>query len=163
MDGLSSPFDGVASGYSGLGSDAGSDLGATGYGYSTYVAVDYSDALNGDAAYCGDDMDDLETHCLAGGPEMWSSTFGEPPRVATRRGMYSRHAQRPGHRWGWLIKIVGWEKAKKIAKMKKLVESSISVSEAAADLHNQTMKGTHTLTGLKMMDDALTDTLRHLT
>jgi hypothetical protein len=117
MDGLSSPFDGVASGYSGLGSDAGSDLGATGYGYSTYIAVDYSDALNGDAAYCGDDMDDLEAHCLAGGPEMWCSTFGEPPKVATRRGMYSRHAQRPGHRWGWLIKIVGWEKAKKIAKM----------------------------------------------
>ena len=55
------------------------------------------------------------------------------------------------------------EKAKKIAKVKKLVESSISISETAADLHNQNMKGTHALTGLKMMDDAVTDTLRRLT
>jgi len=55
------------------------------------------------------------------------------------------------------------EKAKKIAKVKKLVESSIIISETAADLHNQNMKGTHTLTGLKMMDDAVTDTLRRLT
>lgn len=54
------------------------------------------------------------------------------------------------------------EKAKKIAKVKKLVENSIGMSENAADLHNQIMKGTHTLTGLKMMDDALSEVLRHL-
>lgn len=55
------------------------------------------------------------------------------------------------------------EKAKKVAKIKKLVESSIGMSETAADLHNQIMKGTHTLTGLKMMDDALSEVLRQLT
>jgi chromosome segregation ATPase len=54
------------------------------------------------------------------------------------------------------------EKAKKIAKVKKLVENSIGMSENAADLHNQIMKGTTTLTGLKMMDDALSEMLRHL-
>ena len=55
------------------------------------------------------------------------------------------------------------EKAKKIAKIKKLVESNISSSENAGELHNQIMKVTHTLTGLKMREDAMSDTLRHLT
>lgn len=55
------------------------------------------------------------------------------------------------------------EKAKKIAKIKKLVESNISSCEIAGDLHNQIMKVTHTLTGLKMREDALSDILRHLT
>ena len=55
------------------------------------------------------------------------------------------------------------EKAKKIVKIKKLVESNISSSENAGELHNQIMKVTHTLTGLKMREDAMSDTLRHLT
>jgi chromosome segregation ATPase len=57
----------------------------------------------------------------------------------------------------------GKEKAMKVAKIKKLVENSIGMSETAADLHNQIMKGTHTLTGLKMMDDASSELLRQLT
>ena len=54
------------------------------------------------------------------------------------------------------------EKAKKVSKITKLVESSIGICETEADLHNQIVKRTHLLTGLKMMDNALLEVLRQL-
>lgn len=54
------------------------------------------------------------------------------------------------------------EKAKRVAKMKKHVKNSIAMAEQAGELHDQIMKGTRTLTGVKMTDDALNESLRHL-
>jgi len=55
------------------------------------------------------------------------------------------------------------EKAKKVAKMKKLMENSIAMSENAAKTHNEIMKNTLILTGVKMSEDGLSDSLRKLT
>ena len=54
------------------------------------------------------------------------------------------------------------EKAKKIAKIKKVIESSISMAEKAGELYNQIIKSTHTLTGVKMTEDGLQESFRHL-
>ncbi len=56
----------------------------------------------------------------------------------------------------------GQEKAKKVAKIKKLIENSIAASESAAALHAEVMKSTHTVTGLKMSEDGLSESVRHL-
>eukprot|EP00580_Thalassiosira_gravida_P014694 CAMPEP_0201682080 /NCGR_PEP_ID=MMETSP0494-20130426/51433_1 /ASSEMBLY_ACC=CAM_ASM_000839 /TAXON_ID=420259 /ORGANISM="Thalassiosira gravida, Strain GMp14c1" /LENGTH=1127 /DNA_ID=CAMNT_0048165835 /DNA_START=664 /DNA_END=4047 /DNA_ORIENTATION=- len=55
------------------------------------------------------------------------------------------------------------EKARRVAKIKKLVENSISMSENAAKVHGEIMKGTHSLTGVKMSENDLSDSLRKLT
>jgi hypothetical protein len=54
------------------------------------------------------------------------------------------------------------EKAKKIAKIKKVIESSIAMAEKAGELYNQIIKSTHTLTGVKMTEDGLQESFRHL-
>ena len=54
------------------------------------------------------------------------------------------------------------EKAKMVARIKKLVESSITMSENAAKAHNECMKSTYTLTGVKMTEDGLSDSLRKI-
>ncbi|KAL7553665.1 hypothetical protein ACHAWF_016964 [Thalassiosira exigua] len=54
------------------------------------------------------------------------------------------------------------EKAKKIAKIKKLVENSITMNENAAKIHTEIMKSTHILTGVKMAEDGLSEKLRKL-
>ncbi len=54
------------------------------------------------------------------------------------------------------------EKAQMVNKIKKLVESSIKESDNAAKAHNECMKCTHALTGVKMTEDGLSDILRKL-
>lgn len=79
---------------------------------------DYADAEMGDAELCGSDFGQAEGEALLAGPEAWRATFGAPPILRTRhRSRHSRHAQKPGHRWGWLIKMVGPVRARKIAQM----------------------------------------------
>jgi len=54
------------------------------------------------------------------------------------------------------------EKARRVAKIKKLMEISISTSENAAKAHNAMMKNTHNLTGIKITEDSLSESLRKL-
>lgn len=54
------------------------------------------------------------------------------------------------------------EKAKKVSKIKKLVENSITMTENAAKTHNEVMKNTHNLTGTRMSENGLSDSLRKL-
>mmetsp|Transcript_26638 Transcript_26638/g.55195 ORF Transcript_26638/g.55195 Transcript_26638/m.55195 type:complete len:1127 (+) Transcript_26638:256-3636(+) len=54
------------------------------------------------------------------------------------------------------------EKVQMVNKIKKLVENSIKESESAAKAHNECMKSTHALTGVKMTEDGLSDNLRKL-
>jgi hypothetical protein len=54
------------------------------------------------------------------------------------------------------------KKGKLIAKIKKLVETNITMSETAAKAHNECLKATRTLIGVKMTEDGLVESLRKL-
>lgn len=69
-----------------------------------------------DAMSCGADFDPSEGTALLNGT--WGSVYGSPPvRKAGRAEGESHLARRPGHRWGWLIGLVGWDRARQIAAM----------------------------------------------
>ncbi len=91
-----------------------------GYGAADEQAImaEYGDAQESDSYVAGDDFDDEEGQAFIDGPRAFFMRFGRPARVATRmRGPYSRHAGKHGHRWGWLIKLVGFQKAAEIASL----------------------------------------------
>lgn len=91
-----------------------------GYGSADAQAVmaEYGDAMESDAAMSGDDFDDDEGQAFMRGPRAFFARFGRPARVASRaRSAYSRHAGKPGHRWAWLVKLVGFDKAAEIASL----------------------------------------------
>ena len=79
----------------------------------------YSMADLGDAAYSGADFDVNEGQALVGGPVAFVEKFGMPPvRVTPMGGQVGRAshlAGRPGHRWGWLVKMVGFDNVQKLA------------------------------------------------
>jgi hypothetical protein len=86
--------------------------------YGTMCASEYADAMAGDAQYSGADFSAAEGQALMDGPKAWMGRFGKPAKRATGvRSSVSRHAGKEGHRWGWLIKLVGMEKAKQIAAL----------------------------------------------
>lgn len=78
----------------------------------------YSDAELGDAGYSGPDFDTGEGEAALSGSDAWFGAFGVPAdsRVRTRRAV-SRHAGRRGHRWGWLVRMLGWERFRQVAAM----------------------------------------------
>lgn len=82
------------------------------------IVLEYGDAQESDAYVSGEDFDEEEGEALMRGPRAFFARFGPPPRVASRKvGPYSRHAGRQGHRWAWLIKLVGFRKAQEIAAL----------------------------------------------
>jgi hypothetical protein len=86
--------------------------------YGAACASEYADAMAGDAQYSGADFSAAEGQALMDGPAAWMKRFGKPAKRATGvRSSMSRHAGKEGHRWGWLIKLVGMEKAKQIAAL----------------------------------------------
>ena len=96
----------------------GGVMGAPGMDYGTMCASEYADAAAADAEESGADFSEEEGQALMDGPLAWLRRFGRPPRRMTGiRGRKSRHAGRAGHRWGWLIKLVGMEKAAQIAAL----------------------------------------------
>jgi hypothetical protein len=103
--------DGMAYNLGGLGLQGG-DMGAI------EVLGDYSDAVMADAAWSGPDFSAMEGEAALSGPGPWRRRFRAPPIQAKRQAQHtSRHAGRPGHRWGWLIKLVGFENFRKIAAL----------------------------------------------
>jgi hypothetical protein len=99
----------------------GEGMGVIGYGAigeGMGDAGDYSDAEAADAMYSGPDLDSYEGEAAMHGPHAYRSVFGAPPKRASRvASPLSRHAGKRGHRWGWLIKLVGWERFQQIAAM----------------------------------------------
>jgi hypothetical protein len=94
----------------------GEGMGAIGEGMGD--AGDYSDAEAADAMYSGPDLDSYEGEAALHGAHAYRSMFGAPPKRASRvASPLSRHAGKRGHRWGWLIKLVGWERFQQIAAM----------------------------------------------
>ena len=111
-----------------------------GYGAADEQAImaEYGDAQESDSYVAGDDFDDEEGQAFIDGPRAFFARFGRPARVATRiRGPYSRHAGKHGHRWGWLIKLVGFQKAAEIASLpadRRVAVLSALKRQAAASL-----------------------------
>lgn len=133
-------LEGLAAQYSGLGAQYGG-LAAQYGGIATTdvdLTAEYSDAAGGDAAYCGADFSAAEGQALLSGMDSWCGTFGRPARstgrVLTGR---SRHAGLPGHRWGWLIRAIGFEKAQQVAalppkdRLKVIASLKAACAEAA--------------------------------
>lgn len=91
----------------GVAMDSGADL-----------VQSYAGAHLGDAAHCGPDFDAAEGQALMMGPAAYKARFGLPAArgFVNRVGM-SPMAGRPGHRWGWLVKMIGFNRAAKLASM----------------------------------------------
>ncbi|MEY3021404.1 MAG: hypothetical protein RIS86_602 [Planctomycetota bacterium] len=96
----------------------GGVMGEGGMDYGAACMSEYADAETADASDSGADFSEEEGQALMDGPRAWFRRFGRAPRrIMGVRGAKSRHAGRAGHRWGWLIKLVGMERAAKIAAL----------------------------------------------
>ena len=81
----------------------------------------YSDASLADAYYSGADFDATEGQLLIAGAPEFQKAFGHcPKRIAAHGGARkgaSHLAGRRGHRWGWMIKVLGQKRVSQIAAM----------------------------------------------
>jgi hypothetical protein len=77
----------------------------------------YGQASLMDASLAGDDFSVDEGHALANGRDHYMRRFPVPRFAGSRKTPHSHMAGRPGLRWGWLIKMIGFEKAQAIARM----------------------------------------------
>ena len=108
----------------------------TNVSYGTVVGSEYADAMPADAEDSGADFSMDEGQALVEGPLSWLKRFGKSPvRATSIRGMKSRHAGREGHRFGWMIKLVGMEKMQQIAALppEKRVEVIARLRKAALE------------------------------
>lgn len=81
---------------------------------------DYAGASPADALYSGADLDVHEGQAAVSGQAAYMAKFGHPPvRIAAMGGQvaHSHLAGRQGHRWGWLIKMVGFNRFQQIAAL----------------------------------------------
>jgi hypothetical protein len=86
----------------------------------------YHDAEFGDANYCGNDMGDDEVGAALAGAASYLGHFGQTPsRVQKRYRNVSRHAGKRGHRYGWLIRLVGFKNFQKISAMEPERRASV--------------------------------------
>jgi hypothetical protein len=82
------------------------------------VQKHYADAMYSDASVCGPDLSEREGNAALSGVGAFFGTFGQTPQSAMRVNTgVSRHAGREGHRWGWLIKLVGWQEFQRITAL----------------------------------------------
>lgn len=77
--------------------------------------------LAGDAAYSGADFSVHEGQALVNGPKAFVDRFGMAPirvnNMGGQVGAASHLAGREGWRWAWLIKMIGFENAQKLAAL----------------------------------------------
>ncbi len=79
-------------------------------------SLDYSQASLADANLSGADFSADEGQNLLNGT--YGSAYGLPPRRQAGHTRGPSHlAGRPGHRWGWLVQLVGMHKARQIAAL----------------------------------------------
>ena len=77
----------------------------------------YSDASAVDAQQTPYDLDATEKAMGQRGADAWMRAFGECPYRASSQDGSSRYAGKHGHRWGWLIKVLGWNRFAKLCQM----------------------------------------------
>ena len=81
------------------------------------VQAEYSDAELSDAYYSGADLDEVEGEAALSGPRAWLNRFRSPRRHVRQTSGCSRHAQKHGARWGWVCRLVGFDKFRAIAAL----------------------------------------------
>lgn len=88
----------------------------------------YGDASVADAKACTCVMMPDEVAAAKAGKMAYIRKFGTSPRnLKSGQSLMSRHAGRPGHRYGWIVKMLGFENFQKIASLPpKKRESVIS-------------------------------------
>lgn len=77
----------------------------------------YQGAHMSDAAFSGHDFDPAEGQALMMGPMAFKDRFGMPARGMMRSSGRSSMAGRPGHRWAWLVKLIGFDRTARLAAM----------------------------------------------
>lgn len=81
---------------------------------------DYAGSSPADALYSGADLDMEEGQAACAGQSAYQAKFGHPPvRISAMGGQvtHSHLAGRQGHRWGWLVKMVGFNRFQQIAAL----------------------------------------------
>jgi len=115
----------------------------------------YGQASFADAHYCGADFSVEEGQALLNGKSSWTSMFGTPSvRMSSRPVLGASHlAGKPGHRWGWLIRLVGFERAcaicalppqkrvQMIAKLRQAAITAFQAQQAKEAVHAETPLG----------------------
>jgi hypothetical protein len=85
------------------------------------AASAYGSAELADAQHAGADLDVAEGQAACAGPQEWMNRFGHPPHrvnaMGGAKGSASHLAGRRGHRWGWLIKMIGFKKFQQLAAL----------------------------------------------
>lgn len=79
------------------------------------ISAQYSDATAADALHTTEDLADGEVDAAMSGGAVWAHRFPFIARQQHARGMFSRHAGQAGHRWGWLVRMIGWENFRRLA------------------------------------------------
>ena len=78
----------------------------------------YGAAMMSDADYSGPDFDVVEGQAFILGPNAFADKFGQPSvRGIMNRSGHSALAGKPGHRWAWLVKLIGWRRTAQLAAM----------------------------------------------
>jgi len=98
------------------------------------TAQDYSQATLGDAYYSGADFSLGEGQALLEGEATFTRKFGRPTiRTKRQAGAASHMAGKPGHRWLWLVKMIGWRRTAAIAAQppRRRLRTLKAVREAA--------------------------------
>ena len=125
----------------------------------------YADASLGDAFECGSDISADEGNAALQGAGVYFGTFGAPPaRVQRRMRNRSRHAGKKGHKWAWLIKLIGFKnfqsvsamepEARKayIAKIRQYAIANVNASEEREDSVGGLAMSGLAMSGLAMGD-----------
>ena len=97
----------------------------------------YSDSKLADAYACPSDVSLDEGRAALGGKQAWVNRFGESPKRATQNSSsYSRHSGKQGHRWGWMIKLIGFNRFQKLCKMSPAKRKSVIKKMKAAAMEH---------------------------
>jgi hypothetical protein len=98
------------------------DMNGYGDGGQYYISGmggmhEYGDAEMVDAYFSGHDLDQDEGFAALAGPGAWRKRFKMRRRAVKSGGRGSKHAGKKGHRWGWLIKLIGFQKFQQLAAL----------------------------------------------
>jgi hypothetical protein len=150
LAGLGYDLNGLAleNGFGALALENLGDLDAIGDGFAYQTApltassgaVDFGQACLADAAYSGADFSAREGQALLNGASSFVGAYGAPTyRMGGSPAGASHLAGKPGHRWGWMIKLIGMEKTRAVCALKPAdrVKLIAKIRAAALKAHQE--------------------------